>query len=217
MEFDDISRLIKERRSIRKWQKKEVPDDLLLKALELATWAPNGGNQQNWRFYIIKNEDVITDIADTVCESGNKISSWPEAKEFSNIDANLGKRSSFFREAPVLVGVAMAKYQSHIDKILAAREETDPDAQNMRKWRNIAKTGIQSVASAVAYLLLILHQMGLGAVWMVGPIQAKEKIEKVLKIPSQLDLVALIPVGYPAETPEIKTRKPVQEISEIIR
>ena len=76
---------------------------------------------------------------------------------------------------------------------------------------------IQSVSAAIAYLLLILHQMGLGTVWMTVPLpQAKEEIEKILKVPAESDVIALIPVGYPAETP-VNTRKPVNEVCQVIK
>jgi nitroreductase len=217
MEFDELANLIKSRRSIRKWQDKPVSEELLLKALELATWAPNGGNKQNWRFYIIENKNTIKAIAEAVVASNNKVVSWPESKKFKDMTPDLGIRSSFFRHAPVLIAVAAAQYQSTTDMVLEIREKTDAEAKTIRQWRNTANTRIQSVASAIAYLLLILHQMGLGAVWMAGPVQAKGEIEKILKIPEGLDVVAFIPVGYPAESPEPRERKPVREACEIVK
>ena len=54
------------------------------------------------------------------------------------------------------------------------------------------------------------------AVWMTGPLpQCKGDVEKLLKVPPDMDIVALIPVGYPAESPT-KDRKPVREVCEII-
>ncbi len=53
MELHDLEGLIKGRRSIRRWREDAVPEDLLMKAIELATWAPNAGNRQNWRFYLV--------------------------------------------------------------------------------------------------------------------------------------------------------------------
>ena len=217
MEFADLSNLVRSRRSIRRWQDKEVPEELLLQAIELATWAPNGGNQQNWRFYLIVNRDTIKTIADAVQVSANQIASWPEAEKFEDTATRLRERASFFRDAPVAIAVAASQYQSPIDQILVAREKTDPQAGQIRQWRNIADSRIQSVASAIAHLLLVLHQMGLGAVWMTGPMQAKAEIEKILKVPSDMDLVAFIPVGYPDESPESRGRRPVKEVCEVIR
>ena len=50
MELGELTNLIKSRRSVRDWQDREVSEQLLLQAIELATWAPNGGNQQNLAF-----------------------------------------------------------------------------------------------------------------------------------------------------------------------
>jgi len=217
MELDELANIVKSRRSIRSWQKKEVPEELLLKAIELAAWAPNGGNQQNWYFYIITKRDTIDSLADVAQSSADKIASWPEAAQASDFARRMLERVSIFRNAPVVIVVTTAQYQSPIDKILSAREKVDAWATQTRQWRNSVDTRIQSVSSGIAYLLLILHQMGLGALWMTGPMQAKGEIEKVLKIPDGVDAVAVIPVGYPAENPEPPKRKPVQEVCKIIR
>jgi nitroreductase len=127
------------------------------------------------------------------------------------------RKAGFFETSPAAIAVAASRYQSGVDLVMEAREKIDPHAAQMRQWRNTADSRIQSVASAIAHLLLILHQMGLGSVWMTGPMQAKEEIEKILKVPAGLDLVAFIPVGYPDENPESRGRKPVGEVSEIVR
>ncbi len=215
MELVNLESVIRSRRSIRTWEDKQVPRDLLLQAVELATWAPNGGNQQNWRFYVILNRDTIKTIADAVQVSANQISSWPESKTLMDM-VRFRERAGFFRDAPAAITVAASQYQSAVDQFLAGREETDNQARMIRQWRNIANSRIQSVAAAIAYLLLVLHQMGLGAVWMTGPMQAKEEIERILHVPSELDIIAFIPIGYPAENPAPRERKPVVEVCEVV-
>ncbi len=216
MEFSELADLIKSRRSIRRWQDKPVPEELLLKAIELATWAPNGGNQQNWRFYVILNQNTITKIADAVYNSANLISSFPAAEKLGAA-ARIREGAGFFRSAPAAIAVAASRYQSIVDQVLAAEEMKEAKAARIREWRNIADSRIQSVSSSIAYLLLVLHQMGLGAVWMTGPMQVKEEIEKLLKVPKEMDVVTFIPVGYPAEKPAPRERKPVKEVTEVVR
>ena len=216
MEFKELEALIRSRRSIRKWQDKAVPEELLLKAIELATWAPNGGNQQNWRFYVITSRATVQQIADAVQSTANLMASWPEAEKLGYA-SRLRDNASFFRTAPAAIAVVASRYQSVADQILEAREKVDKTASRIRTLRNSADSKIQSVSSAIAYLLLILHQMGLGACWMTGPMQSKEEIEKILKVPNGMDVCAFIPIGYPAENPAPKDRKPVKEIAEIIR
>ncbi len=216
MDTAELEQLIKTRRSIRRWQDRTVPEETLLKAIETATWAANGGNQQNWRFYVITRRETIKAIADAVQTSADLIAAWPEAAKFGTMPAGWRERSSFFRTAPAAIAIAAAHYQSFVDQLMAMREKTDPAAAEMRRWRNIADSRVQSVSSAIATLLLVLHQMGLGTLWMTGPMQAKGAIEKILGVPENLDLVAFIPVGYPDEKPTSQ-RKPVGEVTEVIR
>jgi nitroreductase len=217
MKTEELEQLIKTRRSVRAWQDKPVSEDLLCQAIELATYAPNGGNQQNWQFYVILNKQVIVSIADAVQASADYMASWPEWSKYGETTARMMQRASFFRSAPAAFAVAARQYLSPIEDISMAREKTDPRARQIREGRTIANARVQSVASAIAYLLLVLHQQGLGAVWMTGPMQAKTEIEKILGVPGQADLIAFIPVGYPAEAPPVRERKPVKEVCQVIK
>ena len=217
MELKELEDLIKSRHSIRKWQDKPISEDLLKQAIELASWAPNAGNQQNWYSYIILKKEIIQSIADAVQSSADYIASWPDVGVWHERAMRMLERAAFFRNAPALIAVASSQYQSAVEQIISEREKTDPRAYQMKLWRSVANSRIQSVSSAIAYLLLVLHQMGLAAVWMTGPIQAKGEIEKILRVKPGLDVVALIPVGYPAETPDVKDRKQVNQISEVIK
>jgi nitroreductase len=158
---------------VRLWKDQPVSEELILKAIELATYAPNGGNQQNWHFYVILNRETIKSIAGAVQASAETMASWPEAAKFGDTFPGMVKKSGFFRNAPVAIAVAASQYQSAPEQLMALREDFDPKAREMREWRGIANSKIQYVSSAIAYLLLILHEMGLGAVWMTGPIQVK--------------------------------------------
>jgi nitroreductase len=217
MNTGELTSLIKGRRSIRSWQTKAVPEELLLQAIELATYAPNAGNQQNWYFYVVLKPETIKALGDAVQASADNIATWPEAAKFGETATKMLQKLSLFRAAPAVIVVSASQYQSAVEKMVVLRETHDPQAKLIHDWRNIANSRIQSVSSAIAYLLLVLHQMGLGAVWMTGPIQAKGEIEKVLKIPATMDAVALIPVGYPAENPPIRERKPLKEICTVIK
>lgn len=57
---------------------------------------------------------------------------------------------------------------------------------------------------------LAAHEAGLGSVIM--GIFDEEKVTRLLEIPEDRELVALIPVGYPAEEPAAPRRKPVSDL-----
>jgi nitroreductase len=58
----DMLELIKTRRSIRKYQDKEVPKDLIMKVLEAGRWAPSASNNQPWRFVVVRDKELIRKI-----------------------------------------------------------------------------------------------------------------------------------------------------------
>jgi nitroreductase len=211
-----LEKLIRGRRSVRKWKETDVPDELLKKATELGTWAPNGGNYQGWHFIVVKNRRTIARMADAVQSMHDRIADWPEAEQWREDVDRYRKNASFFRNAPVVIAAFTAEYRSVMDKVLLARESTDPEARQVLAFRRSAPTSIQSVAAAVATMLLAFHQMGLGAVWLGAPLMAKKEIEAILNVPTSLSLVCLAAVGYADEVPQ-KDRKPLEQVLEFFR
>jgi nitroreductase len=115
----------------------------------------------------------------------------------------------------ILVGAK--RRENPMVKVIAERAKVDERAAQMLQWGSTLNPRLQSVSAGIAYLLLVLHQMGLGATWMTGPLaQSKGDVEKILKVPSDMDIVALIPVGYPVDNPT-GTRRPVSEVCQVIK
>ena len=59
----DVLEAIKERRSIRSYELKAVPDEKLTPILEAGRWAPSSGNRQPWRFIVVRDEKVKNELA----------------------------------------------------------------------------------------------------------------------------------------------------------
>ncbi len=211
MDLEELARLIRQRRSIRLWQQRPVPDELIRQALSIATWAPNGGNKQSWKFVVVKNRQLIERIADAVCAKADLLASWAEGSQYGDETQQWRSRVAFFRQAPVCIAVLIGKYESVADKVLELRGMDDPDAAAIATARKVGASRLQSIGAVIAYMMLVLEHYGLGTCWMAGPQQAKREIEQLLGAPDDMDFVALIPVGYPAETRE-STRRPIDEV-----
>lgn len=54
----DIFEIIKNRRSIRTFQEKAVPEEMIRKIIEAGQWAPSACNRQEWKFIIIDDPEV---------------------------------------------------------------------------------------------------------------------------------------------------------------
>lgn len=212
----ELAEAIRTRRSIRKYQDREVPTELILKAIELATWAPNNGNFQAWKFFVVRNQDVIERIGDVVQSKVDLIASWPEAEEFRETMDRHQAKAAFFRQAPVNIVIGMGGYQGPADKVLRRRGEVDPAAEEMIRNRREISSRAQTIGAATMLLLLALHSFGLGACWLAGPMLARREISDILGVRDGLQLFAVVAVGYPGEEREGGPRKPLQEVVQII-
>lgn len=59
----DVIDAIRDRRSVRRFEKTVVPDATLGRLLEAATMAPSAGNLQAWFFFVVKEEKKKAELA----------------------------------------------------------------------------------------------------------------------------------------------------------
>ena len=64
---------------------------------------------------------------------------------------------------------------------------------------------------ALSFLILKAHEEGLGTCWL-GHFD-KDKVRAALGIPEDMSIVAVTPLGYPAEVPDARPRKPLHEVA----
>lgn len=67
----DLMEMIKSRRSIRKYDDKPVPEELLIQILESVRWAPSWANSQCWEIVIIKDPGTKLKLQKTFPPAGN--------------------------------------------------------------------------------------------------------------------------------------------------
>jgi len=61
---EDHLEFLKSRRSIRRFKEEKPPLELILKAIDVARYAPSAKNSQPWRFIIIDDPEVKTKLAE---------------------------------------------------------------------------------------------------------------------------------------------------------
>ncbi|NLJ60013.1 MAG: nitroreductase [Firmicutes bacterium] len=66
------------------------------------------------------------------------------------------------------------------------------------------------LAIALEHIALAAQDEGLGTCW-IGAF-SQEEVKKILGVPDQYKVVALMPIGYPEDAPGPKTRKPLDDI-----
>lgn len=141
--------------------------------------------------------DELIDAARWAPSAGN-IQPWefiivrkPETKKML---AEAALEQTFIEEAPVVI-------------VVCANENRSSQGYGVR-----GKTlyCLQDTAAAIQNIHLAAYALGLGTCW-VGAFR-EEEARKILKIPSGIRPVAIIPVGYPAEKPAPRSRRPISQI-----
>ena len=64
--MSDIMDIIKTRRSVRKYEERDVPEGLLEKVLEAAQWAQSWANTQCWEIVVIKDPAMKAKVQETM-------------------------------------------------------------------------------------------------------------------------------------------------------
>ena len=160
-----ILKAIHERRSVRHFVDAPVSRDLIMTAIEAASWAPSGLNNQPWRFAII----------------------WDKPSQEAL--AALTRYSNILKSASVLIAVFLDKEASY---------DYTKDCQ--------------AVGACLQNLLLSLHSMDLGAVWIGEILKNKERVIEILKLPERLELMAVVAVGHPVSRSQKSQRRPIAEL-----
>lgn len=180
----DLYEAIKGRRSVRKFKETPIAGDLIEKIFDIAQWAPSGMNRQNWKFFVLAGERK-EELVSISSESFHYLE--PQLQElFAEKPKIIEATRRFFKrlgKAPVVV---CAYFEP------ANKEDV---------------TSYQNVAAAIQNLLLVAHAEGLGTCWMTGPVAVETQISRYLGVDG-LTLVAVIPMGYPDESPRIPPRRP---------
>ena len=163
-----VLKVIKERRSVRRYRGDPIPEDMLLRVLEAARLSPSGKNLQPWTFILVKDKTKKRKLA----------------------EASNGQ--SFIAEAPVVV-VACGFPDDCYSRM----------GHYMKSWA-------VDVAIAIEHLILQAQEEGLGTCW-IGAFEEKE-VKSILNVPPSVKVLALTPLGYPAEVPVSRGRKSLDQI-----
>jgi coenzyme F420-0:L-glutamate ligase/coenzyme F420-1:gamma-L-glutamate ligase len=189
--MQDLFSIIRDRRSIRKYQNKPVAKSLIQDVLLAAGWAPSAHNAQPWRFIILTEDSAKKKLAESMAES------W--AAEMTKDGVKIGEevrkaRVERFATAPVVIFACST--MEGMNK--------QPDAERQNVERDLA---MQSLGAAIQNLLLTAYAKGLGACWFCAPSFCKNTVRSVLKIPPEVEPEALIAMGYSAEKPTAPLRR----------
>lgn len=157
-----LSDIVLSRRSIRRYEKREIPKDVLDAILEAGRQAPSAANRQPYHFVVITDNAI--------------------KKALSK-----GMFNRFIQDSPVIIiGCA------NIGDILTG------------KWAVI------DTSIAMQNMVISAWAKDVGSCW-IGDFK-EDDVKQLLKIPNKWKVVAILSFGYPAENPQPRKKKSLDEL-----
>lgn len=71
---------------------------------------------------------------------------------------------------------------------------------------------VQSIGACIQNMLLAIHSLGLGAVWLGEILKNKEMVNKILDAPDSYELMAVVALGHPVSKTRVSERKAISEL-----
>jgi nitroreductase len=189
-----------------------LPDDILFEILDIARFAPSGGNRQGNRVIIIRDQDTKIALSDLARPAAKRYTAQIKAGESpwqsvyptkvteAEIEATEPSHhltQSFIRAQVVLVFVVDLGKVASMDQFLD-------------------RVGVISGASIYPFVwntLMAARQAGFGGTITTLAAAQEPKVQKLLNIPGEFAVAAVVPMGKPIKQLSKLRRNAVEEIA----
>lgn len=187
----DIFKLIKKRRTIRKYKKTPIPKKIINQVIEAGSWAPSPHNSQPWQFIIIRNKSLKNELIMQLAKKSNMFMT-----SFKILFKNTLKILEY---APVIILVYSNRFLS---------KKTEKFGEPYASVTHLSE--IEGISAAIQNMHLAASSLGLGMAWLTIPLFAKSTFIKLIK--TENELLAVLTIGYPSEEPKSFRRRPTSDI-----
>ena len=193
----DLWEVMRTSSAVRRYRDDPVSDEAIETCLHAATWAPSGGNQQPWKFVVLRSSNV----RDVITAAAHQ--TWDVMAEFYKFsmpdDTDDDPKSRVLR--------AMAE---HMRVGGAAPVLVLFCVQPQRGTTELQQGG--SIFPAVQNFLLAARAQGLGAAITLWHGSCEDELRSMVGIPEDWKIATLLTVGWPKGGHHPVRRKPLDEV-----
>ncbi len=195
-EWNAIEKAILERRSVRNFKDKPVPESLIQRVLEAGRFAPSAGNCQPWKFIVITNKALLKEIDTTVKKSVQLLyKMYLNDKAVKNLVIFAKENPGMYDPRVIYGGMGCIGQNEDISVSFNAPVVIlilgDTRASNLEVNIGICGQNMNLVANSI----------GIKAFWngfLAGFIEGIPPLKKKLGLKSPWKVVESICMGYPA-------------------
>ncbi len=207
--------------SVRDFTDEPVSDDLLHSVLEVARFAPNGGNRQGWTVIVLQDQELRKRIRELY------VVSWREymAHVYAGLVAFAPLDHGRYTGPAIDLAQARATpapmpFSDHLEDVpvlLIVVVELSQLAVMDNGLDRQSIVGGASVYPFVHNLLLAARDVELGGVMTTALCREETAVRELLGIPEGYALAAMVALGHPKKTVTKLKRRPVESFTTVDR
>jgi nitroreductase len=194
----------------RRFTDEDVPAEALARALDIARFAPSGGNRQGWRVVVVRDAERRARLAELY------LPHWRAYLQLTGGARMLENPEAFDPARTRMVRLAdeYARNLAQVPVHLVIGVRVGDLAVTDEALPRPSIVGGASVYPFVQNLLLALRAEGLGTAMTTLLIPAEPDVKRLLEIPDDVALAAHVGVGHRADQwPRRLARAPVAEFA----
>jgi len=196
-------------KAVRRLKPDPIPDEVLHRVLEAATWAPTGGNRQPWRIIAVKDREKKNRLGSWYAERWNAFS-----KMYRSAISNMPEDARKGMLRTIAAGDYLANHFGETPVVAIFCFDPKQMAITDAKQNRPSVVGGGSVYPSVENLLIACRAEGLGCVLTTLLCEAEPQVKELLAIPEGWGTAAAIPIGYPVGRGHGPlTRRPFSELA----
>ncbi|MBN2625013.1 MAG: nitroreductase family protein [Acidimicrobiales bacterium] len=204
--------------AIREFTPDPVPDDVLVRVLDTARFAPSGGNRQGWRVVVVKDVDARRRLRDLYLDGWYEylamgaagLTPWAPVTHRAAEARAVADADRIAREAAAGPG-GFAEHLDEVPALLVVFADLRALAAVDRDLDRYTLAGGASIYPFTWSLLLAARSEGLGGVVTTMPIRREADVKALFGAPDELAVAAVVALGRPVRQPRRLTRRPVAE------
>ncbi len=200
-------------RAVRRLRPDPIPDEVLRRVLEAATWAPSGGNRQPWRVIAVRDPEKKRVLRDLYA---GPWSAYRDARAKGL--ASLPEEARARAERAFAAGDQLSEQLDRVPVICVFCFEPGALAITDARLERPSVVGGGSLYPAVQNLLLACRAEGLGCVLTTLLVASDAEVRELLAIPEPWGTYAFVPIGYPEGRGHGPlSRRPVEQVAYLDR
>jgi nitroreductase len=200
-------------RAVRRLRPDPVPDAVLRRVIEAATWAPSGGNRQPWRIVVVRDAEKKQRLRDLYMGPWQRYAHG-QRRALERLPPDVRAKG----ERALRAADHLAAHLDEVPALLVFCFNPELLAITDLSLGRPSVVGGGSLYPAVQNLLLACRAEGLGCVLTTLLCVAEETIRPLLELPDPWATYAVVPIGYPAGSGHGPvSRKPVEEMAYLDR